>query len=65
MECIVDGCDNEAAKKSAHGLCHACYNGMRYWLRDKTPREIMARHRQLYKLTSRMEMITPNKKRGK
>lgn len=58
-QCGIEACDNTA---EIGDLCKRCYNGMFYW-KDKTPTRIMARQKQLTRLASRMEMLSPNRSR--
>lgn len=57
--CRIAGCERDSA---VSGLCKPCYNGMHYWLRNKTPGDIMKRQKQLAVLDARMEAISGNRR---
>lgn len=47
---------------SQHGLCTACEMAFRYW-KNKTPKQIMARARQVDSFHNRFEIMLGNIKR--
>jgi hypothetical protein len=60
--CAVDGCENAAFYKEA-GLCQACYQGLYYWQRYRTPTQAMRRKRQLGVLDARMKLLTTHRRK--
>jgi hypothetical protein len=61
-QCSVDGCEREAFYKEA-GLCQACYQGLYYWQRYRTPTEVIRRKHQLGVLDARMKLLSTHRRK--